>query len=90
MTARVLASAFKFALEGDMKAARLYLDMVGNGETQMRNNTFIETQNNFIQINKTIISQDIIKRLNPEQLEQIENIITPVMVPIREGKNWQL
>ena len=38
-------------------------------------NTMIQNQNNFIQINNTVLSQDKIKELSPDQLKQIEVII---------------
>ena len=50
--------------------------MVGsmnNGAAQ--NNTLIQNQNNYIQINGTVLSQESIKSLNPEQLDTIETIL---------------
>ena len=76
MTSKVLAKVFKFAVNGDMGAAKLYFNVMGNlNNGQTSNNTLIQTQNNYIQINGTVLSQDNIKRLNPEQLEQMEAII---------------
>lgn len=75
MTSKVLAKVFKFAVNGDMGAAKLYFNVMGNLSGQPSNNTLIQTQNNYIQINGTVLSQDNIKRLNPEQLEQMEAII---------------
>ena len=58
-----------------MKAARLYLEMVG-ATNKRQANTVINEQNNYIQINNTILSQENLKQLSTEQLNQIENIIT--------------
>lgn len=76
MADRVLAKVIKQAALGDMKAARLYFEVIGNLTGQaMNNNTMIKTQNNNIQINGTVISQEIIKYLNPDQLNTIESIL---------------
>jgi predicted transcriptional regulator len=75
MAPNVLANVFKHALNGDMRAARLYFEMVGAPYKQQAN-TVINEQNNYIQINNTILSQENLKQLSAEQLNQIENIIT--------------
>lgn len=75
MAPNVLAHVFKFALNGDMRAARLYFEMVGTTNKQPAN-TVINEQNNYIQINNTILSQENLKQLSAEQLNQIESIIT--------------
>ena len=77
MADRVLAKVFKIAVqdEGNVKAARLYLEAVG-----MLNNVSntVNTQNNFIQINQTRISQETIQKLNKRQALQIENILKSI------------
>jgi hypothetical protein len=76
MAPNVLASVFKHALNGDIKAARLYFQMVGATNSQSRTCGIINEQNNYIQINNTILSQENLKQLSAEQLSQIENIIS--------------
>lgn len=76
LTSKVLAKVFQFAVNGDTAAAKLYFNVMGvmnNG--QAPNNTLIQHQNNYIQINGTVLSQDTIKHLNPEQLNTIETIL---------------
>lgn len=76
MTSKVLAKVFKFAVNGDMRAAKLYFNIMGfmnNGQTP--NSTLIQNQNNYIQINGTVLSQETVKHLNPEQLNTIETIL---------------
>lgn len=76
MTSKVLAKVFQFAVNGDTRAAKLYFNVMGfmnNG--QAPNNTLIQNQNNYIQINGTVLSQETIKHLNPEQLNTIETIL---------------
>jgi hypothetical protein len=74
MAPKMLANVFKFAGCGDMKAARLYFEIVGAlNKTQ---NTVVNEQNNYIQINNTILNQENLKTLTAAQLNQIENIIT--------------
>ena len=48
--------------------------MVGSLKGQS-NNTFIQNQNNYIQINGTVLSQETIQKLRPKQLIQIEAIL---------------
>ncbi|MBS1526787.1 MAG: hypothetical protein JST19_14110 [Bacteroidetes bacterium] len=74
MAPNVLANVFKSAISGDMRAAKLYFDMVGATGKQSAN-TVINEQNNYIQINNTILSQENLKQLSAEQLNEIENII---------------
>ena len=77
MAPKMLANVFKYASGGDMKAARLYFEMVG--AINKKQNTVVNEQNNYIQINNTILSQENLKRLTTEQLNQIECIITSNM-----------
>lgn len=78
MADRVLAKVVKAASLGDMKAARLYFDVMGNYGNQTGINTTINTQNNYIQINQTKLSQEIVQQLTPEQLNQIEAVLNSV------------
>ena len=78
MVPKVIAKVFKFAVNGDIKAARLYLEMVGV-INKKQVNTVVNEQNNYIQINNTILSQENLKRLSAEQLSQIENVITKML-----------
>jgi hypothetical protein len=76
MTSKVLAKVFQFAVNGDTGAAKLYFNVMGflnNGQSP--NSTLIQNQNNFIQINGTVLSQETIKNLNTEQLNSIESIL---------------
>lgn len=84
MTSKVLAKVFYFAVNGDIKAAKLYFDIVGGNLGHGINNTLIQTQNNYIQINGTILSQEEIKKLNPEQLNSIEQILKTVLPEVSE------
>jgi hypothetical protein len=75
MAPKVLANVFKSALKGDVKAARLYFELVGALNPQA-NTTVLNEQNNYIQINNTILSQQNLKQLTADQLNQIESIIS--------------
>jgi hypothetical protein len=74
IASKVLARVFTFAINGDVRAARLYFDIVGNLNGSGPNNTFVHNQNNYIQINGMVLNQESITRLNPQQLMQIEEI----------------
>ena len=85
MTSKVLAKVFQFAVNGDTAAAKLYFNVMGfmnNGQTP--NNTLIQNQNNYIQINGTVLSQETIKHLNPEQLNTIETILKTALPEPKE------
>lgn len=85
MTSKVLAKVFQFAVNGDTGAAKLYFNVMGfmnNG--QAPNNTLIQNQNNYIQINGTVLSQETIKHLNPEQLNTIETILKTALPETKE------
>jgi len=75
MAPNVLASVFKSAINGDTKAARLYLEMVG-AISKQQPGMVVNEQNNYIQVNNTILSQENLRALTAEQLNQIEHIIT--------------
>lgn len=76
LTSKVLARVFDFAVNGDTGAAKLFFNIVGvANNSQTLNQTLIQNQNNYIQINGTVLSQETIKHLNPEQLNSIEQIL---------------
>lgn len=75
MASKVLAMVCRLALNGDIKAAKLFLETIGNNTNQPSNNTLINQQNNYIQINGTVLSQESVRQLSPEQLAQIESVI---------------
>ena len=74
MSHKILANVFKHASNGDMRAAKLYFEMVGAIDKQPA--ATVTAQNNYIQINTTILSQENLKSLTAAQLQQIENIVT--------------
>ena len=71
----LLAKIYKMAIQGDIKAAKLFFNVVGNDAPQKQT---IGTQNNYIQINGTILNQEIIKQLTPDKLIQIEEIVISI------------
>ncbi len=85
MAPKLMAKVFQYAAKGDIRAARLYLETVGATGKQ-QNNTVVKSQNNHIQINNTILSQENIKRLSTEQLNQIEHIVAKALP---EGKTME-
>lgn len=81
MYPKVMAKVFQYAMSGDMKACKLYLECIGaykNNLSLSNNNTLIQNQNNYIQINGKVLSQETAKNLNPEQLNAIEGILKTV------------
>jgi hypothetical protein len=74
MTGKVMAQVTRAAIKGNIKAAKLFLDSTKKLRNQAADKE-VTQQNNFVQINKTIINQQIIQQLKPEQLKLIEEII---------------
>ena len=72
MSQDIMGTVIKAALKGDMKAAKLYLETT---KAFRPNEIKVSTQHNYVQINKTVINQQVIQQLKPEQLQLIEQII---------------
>jgi hypothetical protein len=75
MASKVLTRVYDYAMNGNVSAAKLFLDSVGHSNNASTNNTFIENQNTQININNTIITQEQVQSLSPEDLKQIEGLI---------------
>ncbi len=74
MTDTVLAELYKIGIrQGNVKALNAFLNFVSPTRSPQPSQS--NTQNNYIQINGMILSQENIKQLNPEQLQTIENIL---------------
>lgn len=71
MRHHVISQMLRAAMNGDLRAAKMFL------EADARLNAPAKADiKNYIQINKTVINQQIIQQLKPEQLNRIEEIIT--------------
>lgn len=79
MKDRVIGAVTKSALEGNVSAQRLFLELMGGNL-----NKSIGTQNNFIQINGITVTEERIKTLPAEELKTIENILTIERIPLQE------
>jgi len=71
MTEKLMSKMFQFALRGDVKAARLYFDILSRNEA----GNYMKSQTNYIQVNNLIISEENLKELSQDQLEKIEEIL---------------
>ena len=90
MTSEVIAKVFQLAVQGDTGAAKLYLSVIGvTNNWHAPNNTLIQNQNNYIQINGMVLSQETIKQLNPEQLNSIEAILKTALPQTEIVKNGE-
>lgn len=70
MTDRVIGAMTKSAIEGNVSAQRLFLEYVSGNIGKNP-----KTQNNYIQINGLIYTEEKLKQLPEEQLRQIETIL---------------
>lgn len=94
MRSRVMTTIFQHAVNGDMRAAKLYLESIGalnssslaSSTNNVNNNTLIQNQNNYIQIGGAILNQEIIKQMSPEQLSTIEGILKTVTIENESNK----
>ncbi|MDQ0066029.1 hypothetical protein [Chryseobacterium lathyri] len=92
MQFKLMTAVFQYGMGGDMRAAKLYLEYIGvlkNGSpvNNLNNNTLIQNQNNYIQINGKVLSQETVKNLNPDQLNTIEGILKTIEEKEIEKKN---
>ncbi|WP_080780243.1 LexA family transcriptional regulator [Chryseobacterium phocaeense] len=79
MQFKLMTTVFQYGMSGDMKAAKLYLECIGALKNSSPvNNTLIQNQNNYIQINGKVLSQETVKNLKPEQLDAIEGILKTI------------
>jgi hypothetical protein len=75
MRERILAAAFKEARNGDMRAAKLFLDATANQAPSMH---VKNQQNNFIQINGMEITEQQVNELPEDQRLQLQTILSLV------------
>ncbi|MEX1187610.1 MAG: hypothetical protein WED33_00020 [Bacteroidia bacterium] len=67
MASKVLAKVFNFAVNGDMVAPKLYFSVMGAiDKGQNSKNTLMQNQNNYIQINGTVLSQESVRQFNSD------------------------
>lgn len=72
---RVMARVYEAATDGDMAAAKLFLTVTGAIEQTPRTQTVHNTQNNFIQLNGNILSQNTIEQLPEAQQVKVWELI---------------
>ena len=85
MTNHVMASVLKSALQGDLQAARIFLDR--NGAAPEKSPAREKVLNNYVQVNKTVINQQVLQQLKPDDLQQIEQIINKSLrQPVTDDK----
>lgn len=65
MSHKIPANVFKYASNDDMRAVRLYFEMIGDLNKQPAA-TVVKEQNNYLQINNPL-SQEQIKQLSAAQ-----------------------
>ena len=79
MADKIIWQMYSLADRGDVKAARLFLDIAGKtGKNENRKPHQINNQNNYIQINGMVFNEQMINKLSPDQLSSIEGILKTV------------
>ena len=84
MKDHVMHKLLQLALAGDVSAAKVYLHNLNQQAGNLSKDITIHNQNNYIQINGTVVNQQLIQQLKPQQLQQIDRIIKKT---ISDGKN---
>ena len=69
---KLLTRIYSYAYDGNMKAAKIFMDATTDSKSHL---TINNQENNFIQINGLIITQESIKNLSPEKLQKLQDII---------------
>ena len=75
MTEMIMGNVLKAAIAGDLKAAKLFFETTKSLRESGDGSKATANKNNYLQINNTVINQQIIQQLKPEQLERIEQFI---------------
>jgi hypothetical protein len=78
MGGNVLTAVYEEAFKGDIKAAKLYLQAIG-WLSNAGPRTSIGSQTNYIQVNGTVINEEALKQLPPDQLTILSNMIKGVI-----------
>ncbi|WP_407498218.1 hypothetical protein [Elizabethkingia anophelis] len=79
MADKVIWQMYTLADRGDVKAARLFLDVAGRtGKKESGKPQQVNNQNNYIQINGMVFNEQLLNRLSPDQLNSIEGILKTV------------
>jgi len=78
MADQVLANIYRYAISGDTKAARLFLEATGALPT---NRGRVFNQTNYIQINGLMITQEQITNMKPEHIKQLQDIAAEYNMP---------
>ncbi len=78
MKMTILEWILSCAVSGDLKAAKMFMDNIDKTEnkSQLKSSRTIGQQNNYIQVNGVLISEEKLGQLSPEQLRQIETIFS--------------
>jgi hypothetical protein len=74
MTEHVVGLVLKNALRGNANAQRLYFEIMWKFNA-LKNGKKANRQNNYVQINKTIINQQVIQQMDSEQIARIEQFL---------------
>jgi hypothetical protein len=75
LAAELVDRLFIFACNGDMSAAKLYLQAVGGLPAAEKETVIKNQQNNFVQINGMVITEEQFKRLPQDLIGKIEEIL---------------
>ena len=81
----LLNKVLERAMDGDIAAAKLYLQTMKEENTRTSKDITIHKQNNYLQINGTTLNQQTIQQLKPEQLQQIEKVIKRSLAKLKQG-----
>ena len=83
MKMKVTEKMLAMALQGDVRAAKVFLDTAAKAEGHKLQAGFAQpvatplVQNNFIRINGLFITEEKLKGLKPDQLTQLEMLLGP-------------
>jgi hypothetical protein len=85
MAHRVLTTVFNLAVQGDVRACKVFLDYIGTPSTAPAAPAIEQT--NYIQINNLKITSGELEQLPPATLQKIEKLIKPPLSKKKAGNN---
>ena len=79
---KLMAKIYSFAYDGNMRAAKIFMDVTSDKPLLSIQNQ----QNNYIQINGLVITQEQIKSLPADKLQKIQEMIDEKKPDLKKGK----
>ena len=92
MNMTVIEFILSRAVNGDLKAAKMYIDTLSKMEDKEEARITLKQQNNYIQLNGILISEEKLVQLAPEKIRLLESIFSDkanIVKQEQKEKDWK-